>query len=198
MQKILIFGATGGIGGELLKLYKDQDVNGLGSKEFNFSNPDFKKGIENLSSIKKLMDDADIIINSAGILGSDNEPYEHTFDVNFNSNFIILKYLLNKHFKSSKKFVIIGSMAYSHGRDDFMLYAASKAALYNLFLSAKKYLDNGKSSSLIVGIVNPPKVKTQMIANLSTIKNIMTAEKCAKKIFDFTENLSESISLDLA
>jgi NAD(P)-dependent dehydrogenase (short-subunit alcohol dehydrogenase family) len=60
MKKILIFGATGGLGKEILKRFNDFDVTGLGSSDLNIT--DFKS-VYNFFNKHNF----DIIINFAGI-----------------------------------------------------------------------------------------------------------------------------------
>jgi short-subunit dehydrogenase len=60
---------------------------------------------------------------------------------------------------------MIGSSAYREGRKMYMMYAASKAALYNLWLSACEYFDN---SNLSIVLINPVKTKTKMMNPTAT------------------------------
>ena len=190
-MKVVIFGATGGIGGAVSKLFKTDEVVKLGSRGLDFRSTVFKHNFEK-SKYSKLVDDADLILNCAGVLGDPQDDYEAVFDVNFNSNVILFKHFMTHPPKNLKKFVMIGSSAYKNGRDDLMLYSASKAALFNLFQGAEKFFKNSK---LVVGLINPGPVKTKMTAGLKG--KFMTREECAKKIFDFTNHLKKSGYVDL-
>ena len=122
MKKIIIFGSNGGLGTELKNLLKNYLITAIDKKKIDFSNQNSKKKIDNL--LNKVS--PDIIINCAGVLGSNITDYKKVFDVNFSSNWDILRYYLLKKNKKKIKIIFIGSSGYNKGKKDYMLYAASK------------------------------------------------------------------------
>jgi len=54
---------------------------------------------------------------------------------------------------------MIGSSSYTGGRQLYPLYSASKAALYNLWESARDYF---AGSDITVDLVNPVRTRTKM------------------------------------
>lgn len=191
-MNVLIFGATGGIGSELVKLFIDQNVTALSSIELDFRSNKFKSGFCKLKKYVNLIENSDIIINCAGVLGNNNSNYEEVFDVNFNSNWLLIRHFLSHPPQKKVKLIIVGSSSYKKGRDDYMLYSASKAALYNLFQGSVKYFEK---SNLILGLINPTGVKTKMTKGLKG--NFLSAKLCAEIIYKFSLNLKTSAVLDL-
>lgn len=193
MKKILLLGASGGIGKAIKDLYSQENVElfCLNSKNINFAKDNSgKKIFEYLDEI-----DPDIIINCAGVLGTNMDNYNNVFDINFKPNWEIIKYFSQKPILKSKKFIMIGSSAYSSGRKNYILYAASKAAVYNLFLSSCALFQN---SNLILGLINPPRIKTKMIEHLLTeLTEYLTPQDFAKILLNFEKNLEHNTSIDL-
>ena len=56
---------------------------------------------------------------------------------------------------------MLGSSVYKQGRRNFILYAASKAALFNMWQGASEYV----SENLKLGLINPVHVLTKMVAH---------------------------------
>jgi len=103
MKKIIIFGSNGGLGTELKILLKDNLITSINKKKIDFANQNSKKKIDNL--LDKVS--PDIIINCAGVLGSNITDYKKVFDVNFSSNWDILRYYLLKKIKKKIKIIFI-------------------------------------------------------------------------------------------
>ena len=55
---------------------------------------------------------------------------------------------------------MVGSSAYKSGRKSYILYAASKAALYNVWQGACDYFSG---SNITLGLINPVRTRTPMI-----------------------------------
>ena len=118
-KKVLITGATGGIGGALVKkfLSLNADVLGTGTNlekleklKKNFPKIKVKKfDISNHSSIEKFIEEAstelgglDILVNNAGInrdnlsLRMKDDEWQKVIDVNLGSTFFLCKYAIKK------------------------------------------------------------------------------------------------------
>jgi len=179
MKKIIIFGSNGGLGTELNNLLKNNLITEINKKKINFFNLNSKKKIDNL--LNKVS--PDIIINCAGVLGSNKTDYRKVFDVNFGPNWDILRYyLLNKKKDKKKiKIIFIGSSGFNKGKKDYMLYAASKSALTSLYVSAYKSL---KKKNIDLKIFHPGTMDTKMIKDLKYKKKIKknSTKDVAKKI----------------
>ena len=162
MQKILIFGSNGGLGSSLVKQLKIDgfEVIEITSKLIDFSHKNSSNKIHNYIDNYK----PDIIINSAGILGNNYTEFSKIFNINLKSNWAIANYFIhNKSYNKTVKIIFIGSSSYKQGKKDYILYAASKAALFNLFEGLTKYFEN---SNIYFGLVNPTRIKTKMVAHL--------------------------------
>ena len=164
MKKIIVFGSNGGLGKEICNLLKHHSISSINKTKLNFNKPKNKNKLFKL--LKKL--NPDVIINSAGFLGSNKLNYTKVFDVNFGSNWNILRYYLFNNSVKKRKIILIGSSAYKKGKKDYMLYSASKSALHNLFLSAHAVL---KKKNIELNIFHPSTIKTRMISKLKYTKN---------------------------
>jgi short-subunit dehydrogenase len=108
----------------------------------------------------------DVVINCAGHFDRTNtEPHNMTFDVNVGSNWAIIQHYMNNTSKKPVHVVIVGSSAYSSGRKNYMLYSASKAAVYNLWQGACEYF---LDSTVCVSLINPVRTRTAMIGTNAT------------------------------
>ncbi len=190
MKTILIFGASGGVGSCLVKLLNDGSniVIPVTKKDIDFNSNDSKALI--FSLIRSYQ--PDIIINSSGVLGDNFSDFNNIFDVNLRSNWIISSYFIENPIVSKPvKIIFIGSSAYKRGKKDYILYAASKAALSNLYEGLSSYFEE---SNIIFGLVNPTRIDTKMIHHLT--KNpcleYLNPNNVAKKIINFISLLKES------
>ncbi len=94
------------------------------------------------------------------------------------------------------KIMMIGSSAYLQGRKDYILYAASKSALHNIFEGSSELLSK---SNIILGLIHPTRVDTKMLDGVVNNRSLCLSPKyVAKQIKIFTEtvNKSEYISLN--
>jgi NAD(P)-dependent dehydrogenase (short-subunit alcohol dehydrogenase family) len=78
------------------------------------------------------MGEPDVVVNCAGVFDGDNTlDYDTVFNVNLKSNWSVINYYIKNPPTKSVRFVMLGSSAYKQGRKNFILYSASKAALFN-------------------------------------------------------------------
>jgi NAD(P)-dependent dehydrogenase (short-subunit alcohol dehydrogenase family) len=108
------------------------------------------------------MGEPDVIVNCAGVFDGDNTlDYDTVFNVNLKSNWSVINYYIKNPPTKCVRFVMIGSSAYKQGRKNFILYSASKAALFNMWQGASEFV----SDNLKLGLINPVHVHTKMTAH---------------------------------
>ena len=168
-KKILITGATGGIGNSLVEKFNDlgskivatgtndNKLNNLQKKYPQILVEKFKLDehdkIENfIESVYKKLDGLDVLINNAGItldnlsIRLTNENWKKVLDINLTSTFLTSKYAIKKMLKNKYgRIVNITSVVGHTGNLGQSNYAASKAGIIGMTKSlaieyAKKIL----------------------------------------------------------
>ncbi len=193
MSTVLLLGASGGLGSEILKLLEAQSYKVIApsSSDLNLSNPTANVKIEKLLKIYK----PSMVINCAGLFGGNDAHYDHIFNVNVKTNWSILEYYREHPPTDKVKFITIGSSSYESGRKDYILYAATKAALFNMCEGAFEYFEN---SNLVIGLINPARMRTKMIAHLITPNTIcLEPTDVANKVLDFLGSLEKSTYINI-
>lgn len=157
----LVLGATGGIGEATRSVFLESGyrVIPIGSNMLNF---DYDHCEEKLVDLLNGAE-ADVIINAAGVFVNGAQATHHqTFNVNFGSNWSIVRYYYAlREISKPVKIIMIGSSSYSGGRAMYPLYSASKAALYNLWESSAEMF---KDTDITVDLINPMRTRTKMNA----------------------------------
>ena len=158
-KKAIIFGAHGGIGQATAEqfLRAGYVVIPVSKNNCNFLDPTSNE------TVSKLLTEAnpDVVINCVGHFDNGNSESHHaTFNINVGSNWSIIKHYINNPGKKPVKIIMVGSSAYKSGRKAYILYAASKAALYNVWQGACDYFNN---SNVTIGLINPVRTRTPMI-----------------------------------
>ncbi len=187
-KKVLITGATGGIGFSIVKKYYEYNSNILATgtnieklnelkKQFPKINI-FKFDISNLEKIEKFIEDVsqklnglDIIINNAGIT-SDNlslrmkeEEWQKVIDINLSSTFYICKFGIKKMLKNKfGRIINITSIVGHTGNIGQSNYSASKAAI--IAMSKSLALEYAKKN-ITINCVSPGFIKTNMTDKLN-------------------------------
>lgn len=164
MQKpiALILGGTGGIGEATRQAFLDAGYRvipvGRAMLDFNLPTAEIKL-VELLNSAR-----ADVVINCAGVfVNGTQEDHHQTFNVNFGSNWSIIRYYhAMKEVSKPVKIIMVGSSSYSVGKKQYPLYSASKAALYNLWQAS---VDMFAGSEISVDLINPMRTRTRMNAD---------------------------------
>lgn len=192
METALVLGASGGLGSEVVKLLKDQyTILAPSSSELNLSNPVVNYKLDRILSAYK----PSLIINCAGIFGDNEMHYDTIFNVNVKTNWNILQYYKSFPPSDKVKFITIGSSSYESGRKDYILYAATKAALFNMYQGAVEYFED---SNLIIGLVSPSKMRTKMISHLITPTTVcLEPDFVANKIIEFAAKLEKSSYINI-
>ena len=158
-KKAIIFGAHGGIGQATAEqfLRAGYVVIPVSKNNCNFLDPTSSETVSTLLTEAN----PDLVINCVGHFDNGNSESHHaTFNINVGSNWSIIKHYIDNPGKKPVKIIMVGSSAYKSGRKAYILYAASKAALYNVWQGACDYFNN---SNVTIGLINPVRTRTPMI-----------------------------------
>jgi NAD(P)-dependent dehydrogenase (short-subunit alcohol dehydrogenase family) len=179
MTTAVVFGARGGIGYATTEqfLRAGYVVVPVTSEQVDFTDPNSDQAVRELLEKNQ----PDVVINSVGHFDNGNhETHQKTFDINVGSAWSIIRYYIDNPPKKPVKIIIVGSSAYKSGRKAYILYAASKSAIHNVWQGACDYF---AGSNVTVGLINPVRTRTPMI-------DISTAAVCLEPIDVAQEILS--------
>jgi NAD(P)-dependent dehydrogenase (short-subunit alcohol dehydrogenase family) len=177
MTKIaVIFGARGGIGSAVREkfLATGYRVIPVNSSSVDFNSPESYQQVATILTVNP-----DVVINCVGHFDNGNtEKHNKTFDINVGSNWAIIKHYINNPPQKPVKIIMVGSSSYRSGRKAYILYAASKAALYNVWQGACDYFNN---TNITVSLINPVRTRTPLI-DMSTPAVCLTPNDVALEI----------------
>jgi 3-oxoacyl-[acyl-carrier protein] reductase len=187
-KKVLITGATGGIGNNLIKKFNDlgasiiatgTNQNKLDKLKKDFASIEIKQfkleeheKIETF--IQKCSDDLgglDVLVNNAGIT-LDNislrltlEDWKKVIDINLTSTFLMCKFAIKKMLKNKKgKIINITSIVAHTGNAGQANYAASKSAIIGL---SKSLAIEYAKKKININCVSPGFIKTEMTEKIN-------------------------------
>ena len=187
-KKILITGATGGIGTYLVKKFVSLNGNviatGTNEKKLENLKNEFPNintiqfDLSNHSEIESFVDNAffklngiDVLVNNAGITNDNlslrmkNEEWQKVIDINLSSTFYLCKSVIKKMLKNkSGKIVNITSIVGHTGNIGQSNYSASKAGIIAM---SKSLAQEVGSRSVTVNSIAPGFIETNMTAELS-------------------------------
>lgn len=192
-NKVILLGSNGGVGSALLKqLSKDKyDIVCINRNEIDLSTDSAENKLHTVLAIIQ----PDIIVNCCGVFGDNNIDFDKVFNVNVKTNWSILNFYKNKPPQKTVKFLTIGSSSYDSGRRDYILYAATKAALFNIYQGASEYFAD---KNLIIGLINPGKIRTPMIEHLLKEDTVcLEPEEIAQEIRTFLGTLEKSSYINI-
>lgn len=137
----------------------------------------------------------DVIINCAGVFGDNTLVFDSVFDVNVKSNWSVIKYFIDHPPSKPVKFIMIGSSTYNQGRKNYILYAASKSALYSMWQGAREFV----SSNLLLGLINPVRVNTKMVSHLHhpNPELCLQAQDVADQVVKMCDEMTTSECVDM-
>ena len=182
-KKIIITGATGGIGYSLVKKFyecgsiilatgtNEEKLNKLKTEFKNIEIERFKldqhKEIENFIEVaNKKINGLDVLVNNAGItldnlsIRLTDENWKKVLDINLTSTFLMCKHAIKKMLKSkSGKIINITSIVGHTGNIGQTNYSASKAGI--VAFSKSLALEYAKKN-INVNCVSPGFIKTEM------------------------------------
>ena len=196
-KKVLITGATGGIGKALVSKFSSLDANILATgtknekldllkKEFPNINilkfdisehPKIEEFIENVFS---QLTGLDVLINNAGVnldnlsLRMTNEQWKKVIDINLGSTFLLTKHAIKKMLKNKYGRIInITSIVGHTGNLGQANYAASKAGIIGM---TKSLAIEYAKKNITLNCVSPGFIKTNMTENiLENVKAMLTS-----------------------
>jgi len=187
-KNVLITGATGGIGNELVKKFSSLEANvlGTGTKsekldqiKRKFPNTKVKKfDISEHGRIEEFIDNVslelgglDILINNAGI-NSDNlslrmkdEEWKKVIDINLTSTFLLSKYAIKRMLKTKfGRIVNITSVVGHTGNLGQSNYAATKARIIGM---SKSLAIEYAKKNITINCVSPGFIISDMTMNIA-------------------------------
>ena len=187
-KNVLITGASGGIGGELVKKFVSLEANVLGNGTKAEKLDQIKKKYPNIkvkrfdisehSRIEEFIDNVslelgglDILINNAGT-NADNlslrmkeEEWKKVVDVNLTSTFLLSKYAIKKMLKNKfGRIVNITSVVGHTGNLGQSNYAASKAGIIGM---SKSLAIEYAKKNITVNCVSPGFIVSDMTMNIA-------------------------------
>ena len=196
-KKILITGATGGIGKALVKKFislegtvlatgtKTEKLEAL-KKEFpeinilKFDISDHSRIEEFIENVSSQLVGLDVLVNNAGItmdnlsLRMKNEEWQKVIDINLSSTFYLCKYAIKKMLKNKYgKIVNITSIVGHTGNLGQSNYAASKAGM--VAMSKSLAIEYAKKN-ITVNCVSPGFIQSNMTDRIvESIKAVLTS-----------------------
>ena len=215
MKKILITGASGGIGSSIADKFlnnkfeliltssSDNSLNKLKEKYGNnhhyyildFNNPD-----ENNTILKKISDehpDFNIIVNNAGItddsllLRMKTDQWNKVIQANLSSNFTIIKALLPNMIKNkSGKIIGISSVVATSGNPCQSNYVAAKSGMVGFYKSIALEV---ASRNVNVNIVSPGFIISPMTDKLNDKQKNVILEKIPMKRFGDSNEIADLV-----
>ena len=182
-KKILITGATGGIGGSLVKNFFELGATVLatGTNEMKLNNlqKEFPKiktkkfSLDKHSEIEKFIEDCnsdlgaiDVLINNAGITADNislrlsEDDWKKVIDINLTSTFFMCKFAIKKMLKQKQgKIINITSIVGHTGNAGQVNYSASKAGIVGF---SKSLAIEYAKKKININCVSPGFIKTAM------------------------------------
>ena len=196
-KKVLITGATGGIGKALVKKFLSLEGTVLATgtntekldalkKEFpninvlKFDISEHLKIEEFIENVSSQLVGLDVLINNAGITADNlslrmkNEEWQKVIDINLTSTFLLCKYAIKKMLKNKYgRIVNVTSVVAHTGNLGQSNYAASKAAIIGM---SKSLATEYAKKNITINCVSPGFIQSNMTDKiLESIKAILTS-----------------------
>ena len=215
MKKILITGASGGIGSSIADIFlknkyemiltssSDENLSKLKEKYGNnhhyypldFNNPDKNSII--LKKISEEHQDLNVIVNNAGItddsllLRMKTDQWNNVIQANLSSNFSIIKALLPNMIKNKSGNIIgISSVVATSGNPGQSNYVAAKSGMIGLYKSIALEV---ASRNVNVNIVSPGFIISPMTNKLNDKQKNVILEKIPMKRFGESNEIADLV-----
>ena len=197
-KKILITGATGGIGYSLVKKFNELEGTVLATGTNNETLDKLKKEFPNINVLKfdisqhdkieefienvnSQLVGIDVLINNAGInldnlsLRMKEDEWKKVIDINLTSTFYLCKYSLKKMLKNKYgRIVNITSIVGHTGNLGQANYSASKGAIISM---SKSLAIEYAKKNITVNCVSPGFIQSKMTDNIvESIKAVLTSK----------------------
>ena len=214
-KNVLITGASGGIGGELVKKFVSLEANVLGNGTKAEKLDQIKKKYPNIkvkrfdisehSRIEEFIDNVslelgglDILINNAGT-NADNlslrmkeEEWKKVVDVNLTSTFLLSKYAIKKMLKNKfGRVVNITSVVGHTGNLGQSNYAASKSGIIGM---SKSLAIEYARKNITVNCVSPGFIVSDMTMNIAEKVKIYLTSKIPMGKLGTGEDVSSCVA----
>jgi NAD(P)-dependent dehydrogenase (short-subunit alcohol dehydrogenase family) len=189
-MKVVVFGGSGGIGKAACTAFSvaGYTVHSISTKLINFELEQSQLQVDEL--LRKIM--PDVVVNCVGHFDDTNkETHFKTMNINVGSNWSIIKHYMENISSKPVKIIMIGSSAYRTGRKNYILYAASKTALYSIWQGASEYF---QETNVTVSLLNPVRTRTPMI-DMSTKDICLEPADVAQAILNMTSTSSELVDM---
>ena len=196
-KKILITGASGGIGNALVKKFVSLEGSVLATgtktekleslkKEFpninilKFDISDHSKIEEFVENVSSQLSGLDVLVNNAGInldnlsLRMKDEEWKKVIEINLGSTFFLCKYAIKKMLKNKYgRIVNITSVVGHTGNLGQANYAASKAGIHGM---SKSLAIEYAKKNITINCVSPGFIQSKMTDNIvESIKAVLTS-----------------------
>ena len=214
-KKILITGASGGIGKSLVKKFNELGAvilaTGTNLEKLNNLKNDYKEihikqfKLDEHSKIEKFVDECseeiggiDILINNAGIaldnisLRLTEDNWKKVLDMNLTSTFLMCKYSIKKMLKQKEgKIINITSIVGHTGNPGQANYAASKAGIIGF---SKSLAIEYAKKNININCVSPGFIKTDMTEKLNEQVKDMLLSKIPSGKLGNGEDVSNTVA----
>ena len=213
-KKVLITGASGGIGSDLVKKFVSLEANVLGSGTKTEKLDSLKKKHPNIkvkkfdlaehSRIEEFIEDVslelgglDILINNAGTnmdnlsLRMKDEEWKKVIDVNLTSTFLLSKHAIKKMLKTKfGRIVNITSIVGHTGNVGQSNYAASKAGIIGM---SKSLAIEYAKKNITVNCVSPGFIVSDMTMNIAEKVKLYLTSRIPMGKLGSGEDVSNSV-----
>ncbi|MBU1341592.1 MAG: 2-C-methyl-D-erythritol 4-phosphate cytidylyltransferase [Proteobacteria bacterium] len=202
-KKCLVFGSSGGIGGEIVQLLEEKGarVLGVGSKEFDLQR--FNDYESFFQGVKNDFGWIDILINAAGVLEKEmlvnmnDNSVSKMIDINYKAPIEITRYAVRYLLKNGSSIFHLGSSSWSRGRKSYAIYSSAKAALVNFVQAMSEELE---PLGININCINPPRTNTKMRQKNfpgEDLSTLMDPRAVAKEILRYCGAFGTGYIIDL-